>query len=123
LEWASVVLLVSEHEITLSYSQIFIYFLGTGIFVLSGQAAAEYAGPSIIISFIIAGIAALLSALSMSEMSSMMSGSGSVYTYTYVGELMIFFVFSKLNHYLFFALSILAMGGMLKQSIIVKKED
>jgi APA family basic amino acid/polyamine antiporter len=118
-----VVLLVSEHEITLSYSQIFIYFLGTGIFVLSGQAAAEYAGPSIIISFIIAGIAALLSALSMSEMSSMMSGSGSVYTYTYVGELMIFFVFSKLNHYLFFALSILAMGGMLKQSIIVKKED
>jgi len=65
----------------------FVYCLGTGIYVLSGQAAAEYAGPSIIISFIISGIAALLSALSMAEMSTLMSSSGSAYTYTYVGEL------------------------------------
>jgi APA family basic amino acid/polyamine antiporter len=62
------------------------YFLGSGIFVLSGQAAAEYAGPSIIISFIVAGIATFLSALSMSEMSSLIPSSGSVYTYTYVGK-------------------------------------
>jgi len=55
---------------------------------LSGQAAAQYTGPSIIISFIIAGIAALLSALSMSEMSTLMPSSGSAYTYTYVGKLM-----------------------------------
>jgi amino acid transporter len=39
-----------------------------------------------------------LSALSMSEMSSMMSSSGSAYTYTYVGELMIFsFFLNKIN--------------------------
>jgi amino acid transporter len=80
---------VSEIEMLVQYFKAFIFFLGTGIFVLSGQAAAEYAGPSIIISFILAGIVALLSALSMSEMSSVMSSSGSAYTYTYVGKLMI----------------------------------
>ncbi len=69
--------------------------------MLSGQAAAQYAGPSIIISFIIAGIAALLSALSLSEMSAMMSSSGSAYTYTYVGESLSFSFSSKLNQYLF----------------------
>ena len=64
----------------------FFFFSGSGIFVLSGQAAARHAGPSIIISYILGGIAALFTALSMSEMSSMMSSSGSVYTYTYVGK-------------------------------------
>ncbi len=78
------------------YFKAFIFFLGTGIFVLSGQAAAEYAGPSIIISFIIAGVVALLSALSMSEMSSIMSSSGSVYTYAYIGKLL-FCLYSKLK--------------------------
>ncbi len=65
--------------------------------MLSGQAAAQYAGPSIIVSFIIAGIAALLSALSLSEMSAMMSSSGSAYTYIYVGESLSFSFSSKLN--------------------------
>jgi APA family basic amino acid/polyamine antiporter len=68
-----------------------VYYLGTGIFVLSGQAAAQYAGPSIIISFIIAGIVAFLAALSMSEMSSLMPSAGSAYTYAYVGKLLILF--------------------------------
>ncbi len=80
---------MSEIEMLVQYFKAFIFFLGTGIFVLSGQAAAEYAGPSIIISFILAGIVALLSALSMSEMSSLMSSSGSAYSYAYVGKLMI----------------------------------
>ena len=70
----------------------FIYFSGHTIFVLSGQAAGKYAGPSIIISFIIGGILALLSALSMSEMSSIMSSSGSVYTYIYIGKFVILFL-------------------------------
>ncbi|CAF4300696.1 unnamed protein product, partial [Adineta steineri] len=48
-----------------------------------GQAAKEYAGPSVIISFFIAGIVALLAALSFSEMAVMMASSGSAYTYTY----------------------------------------
>jgi amino acid transporter len=62
------------------------YFLGAGIFVLSGQAANKYAGPSVILSFILTGFVALLSALSYSEMSSLMASSGAVYTYTYAGK-------------------------------------
>ncbi len=77
---------MSEIEIKWYLNEL-IYFLGTGIFVLSGQAAAEYAGPSIIVSFVVAGIAALLTTLSMSEMAALMASSGSVYTYTYVGKL------------------------------------
>ncbi|KAH8547543.1 amino acid permease-domain-containing protein [Umbelopsis sp. PMI_123] len=63
--------------------------IGTGIFVLSGHAAAVYAGPAVAISFIIAGIAAAFAALSYSEMASMIPVSGSAYTYTYatMGEI------------------------------------
>ncbi|ORZ00886.1 amino acid permease-domain-containing protein [Syncephalastrum racemosum] len=57
--------------------------IGTGIFVLSGQAAAQNAGPAVTISFIIAGIAAAFAALSYSEMASMIPVSGSAYTYAY----------------------------------------
>jgi APA family basic amino acid/polyamine antiporter len=63
-----------------------IFVSGAGIFDLSGQAAATYAGPSVIISFILAGIVAILSALSFSELAAMMSASGAVYSYTYVGQ-------------------------------------
>ncbi len=90
------VLSVDEAETIIQHLKAYIYLLGSGIFVLSGQGAAQYAGPSIIISFIIAGIIVFLSALSMSEMSSLMSSSGSAYTYTYVGECLIFsFFFSS----------------------------
>ena len=84
---------MSEIEIIITIFKRVHLFLGTGIFVLSGQAAAENAGPSIIIAFIIAGIAALLSALSMAEMSTLMSSCGSAFTYTYVGELTVFSFF------------------------------
>ncbi|KAJ1959020.1 hypothetical protein GGI12_004560 [Dipsacomyces acuminosporus] len=57
--------------------------IGTGIFVLTGVAAADNAGPSIIVSFVIAGIVSGLSAFSYSELSSMVPISGSAYTYTY----------------------------------------
>jgi amino acid transporter len=69
-------------------------FLGMGIFVLSGQAAALYSGPSLIISFIVTGIVALLSAISFSELAAMMSVSAAAYTYTYAGQLLIVFLFS-----------------------------
>ncbi|CAM4956487.1 unnamed protein product [Rotaria socialis] len=59
--------------------------IGAGIFVLSGQAASRYAGPSVIVSFILTGIIALFSALSFSELGAMMPLAGSVYTYTYAG--------------------------------------
>ncbi|KAJ2713414.1 hypothetical protein H4R19_002264 [Coemansia spiralis] len=64
--------------------------IGTGIFVLTGVAAAENAGPAVIVSFIIAGIVSGLSAFSYSELSSMVPISGSAYTYTFatMGEFM-----------------------------------
>ncbi|CAF3347124.1 unnamed protein product [Rotaria sp. Silwood2] len=68
----------------LNWIQLLAIGLGcAGIFVLSGQAAAKYSGPSIIISFIITGVIALLSSLSYAELGAMMPSSGSVYTYTY----------------------------------------
>ncbi|CAF4526069.1 unnamed protein product, partial [Rotaria sp. Silwood1] len=68
--------------------------IGAGIFVLSGHAAAQYSGPSIIISFVITGVISLLSSLSYSELGSMMPSSGSVYTYTYaaLGEYLAWFI-------------------------------
>ncbi|KAJ2359046.1 hypothetical protein IWW50_000198 [Coemansia erecta] len=57
--------------------------VGTGIFVLTGIAAAENAGPAVIVSFLIAGVVSGLSAFSYSEMASMVPISGSAYTYTY----------------------------------------
>ncbi|KAJ1901248.1 hypothetical protein LPJ66_000927 [Kickxella alabastrina] len=64
--------------------------IGTGIFVLTGVAAAENAGPAVIVSFIIAGVISALSAFSYAELASMVPISGSAYTYTYatMGELM-----------------------------------
>jgi len=57
--------------------------IGTGIFVLSGQTAANFAGPAVILSFILAAIVAGLAAFSYAEMSSMVPISGSAYSYTY----------------------------------------
>jgi basic amino acid/polyamine antiporter, APA family len=64
--------------------------IGVGIFVLTGVAAKDFAGPAVTISFILAGTAAALAALSYAEMASMIPVSGSAYTYAYagVGELM-----------------------------------
>lgn len=68
--------------------------IGTGIFVLTGVAAANYAGPAVVISFIISGIAAGLAALSYAELSSMVPAAGSAYTYTYasMGEIIAWLV-------------------------------
>ncbi|KAL7747364.1 hypothetical protein RI367_007267 [Sorochytrium milnesiophthora] len=64
--------------------------IGAGIFVITGKAAAEHAGPAIVLSFVIAGIACAFAGLCYSEMASMIPVSGSAYTYTYttIGELM-----------------------------------
>jgi basic amino acid/polyamine antiporter, APA family len=64
--------------------------IGTGIFVLTGVASATRAGPSITISFIVAGIVSALAALCYAEVSSKIPISGSAYTYTYatLGELL-----------------------------------
>ncbi|MNB77139.1 putative amino acid permease YhdG [compost metagenome] len=64
--------------------------IGTGIFVMTGVAAAEHAGPALVLSFIIAGLACALSALCYSEFASSIPVSGSAYAYSYVafGELL-----------------------------------
>jgi APA family basic amino acid/polyamine antiporter len=57
--------------------------IGTGIFVLTGQAAGRHAGPAVIISMVLAGIVSALAALCYSEFASAVPISGSAYTYGY----------------------------------------
>ncbi len=68
--------------------------IGTGIFVLTGVAAAKYAGPGIMLSFVLSGLACAFAALAYSELSSMVPVTGSAYTFTYVsmGEIVAFAV-------------------------------
>jgi APA family basic amino acid/polyamine antiporter len=57
--------------------------IGTGIFVLTGQAAAAHAGPAIVISMLLAGLASALAGLCYSEFASTVPIAGSAYTYGY----------------------------------------
>jgi APA family basic amino acid/polyamine antiporter len=63
--------------------------IGTGIFVLTGHAAADNAGPAVVLSFVAAGIASGFAGLCYAEMASMIPIAGSAYTYSYatMGEL------------------------------------
>ncbi|MDQ3747356.1 MAG: amino acid permease, partial [Acidobacteriota bacterium] len=63
--------------------------IGTGIFVLVGVAAHERAGPAMMLSFVVAGIACALAALCYAEFASMAPVAGSAYTYAYatLGEI------------------------------------
>ncbi len=58
--------------------------IGTGIFVLTGIAAATQSGPAVVLSFIIAGVASAFAALSYAELAASVGGSGSAYGYSYV---------------------------------------
>src|SRR5216110_689685 len=63
--------------------------IGTGIFVLTGTVAAQNAGPAVILSFVLAGVASVVAALCYSEFASLVPMAGSAYTYGYatLGEL------------------------------------
>jgi APA family basic amino acid/polyamine antiporter len=63
--------------------------IGTGIFVLTGRAAAEFAGPGIMISFVITGTLCALVALAYAELAAAIPVSGSAYSYSYasMGEI------------------------------------
>ena len=63
--------------------------IGTGIFVLTGQAAAAHAGPAVVLSMLVAGVASGLAALCYAEFASSVPVAGSAYTYGYatLGEL------------------------------------
>ena len=63
--------------------------VGAGIFVLTGTAAARYAGPAIILSFVLGGVVCAFVGLCYAELAAMLPVSGSTYSYTYatLGEL------------------------------------
>ena len=57
--------------------------IGTGIFVLTGSAAAQYAGPAIVWSFVLAGVGCVFAGLCYAEFAAMIPIAGSAYTYGY----------------------------------------
>lgn len=86
--------------------------IGAGIFVLTGQAAAKYAGPGIVYSFILAGVACALAGLCYAEFSAMIPISGSAYTYGYatLGEFVAWIIGWDLILEYLFAASTVAVG-------------
>ena len=86
--------------------------VGTGIFVLTGVAAANYSGPALIISFIIAAIACGCAALCYAEFTAMVPVAGSAYTYGYValGEFWAWVIGWDLILEYAFAVSAVAIG-------------
>ena len=86
--------------------------IGAGIFVLTGQAAAQYAGPAIVYSFILSGLACAFAGLCYAEFASMIPLSGSAYTYGYatLGEFIAWIIGWNLILEYLFAASTVAVG-------------
>src|SRR5687767_12015382 len=83
--------------------------IGTGIFVLTGSAAAQYAGPAIVLSFILAGIGCAFAGLCYAEFAAMIPIAGSAYTYGYatLGELVAWIIgWDLILEYLFGAATV-----------------
>ncbi len=86
--------------------------IGAGIFVLTGHAAHDLAGPGIVLSFIIAGVVCAFAALCYAELASMIPVSGSAYTYAYatLGELFAWVIAWDLIIEYLFAASTVSVG-------------
>lgn len=86
--------------------------IGAGIFVLSGQAAAQYAGPAIAVSFIISGLGCLFAGLCYAEFAALIPVAGSAYTYTYatMGEFLAWIIGWDLILEYLFAVPTVAVG-------------
>ena len=100
--------LTARHLILLGIGAV----IGAGIFVLTGQAAANHAGPAIMLSFVLAGFACALAGLCYAEFSAMMPVSGSAYSYSYatLGEFTAWFIGWCLILEYLFASSTVAVG-------------
>lgn len=86
--------------------------VGTGIFVITGTAAAQYAGPGLSISFVISAVLCLFVALCYTEFASMIPISGSAYSYAYttIGEFIAWFIGWNLVLEYIFGASLVAVG-------------
>ncbi|KAF1710470.1 amino acid permease [Pseudoxanthomonas kalamensis DSM 18571] len=86
--------------------------IGAGIFVLTGQAAANHAGPAIMLSFVLAGAACALAGLCYAEFAALLPVSGSAYSYSYatLGEFVAWFIGWCLVLEYLFASSTVAVG-------------
>ena len=100
--------LTARHLVLLGVGAV----IGAGIFVLTGQAAANHAGPAIMLSFVLAGFACALAGLCYAEFASMMPVSGSAYSYSYatLGEFVAWFIGWCLVLEYLFASSTVAVG-------------
>ncbi|QRK08264.1 amino acid permease [Archangium violaceum] len=86
--------------------------IGAGIFVVTGTAAAQHAGPAIILSFVLAGVGCLFAGLCYAEFAAMIPVAGSAYTYGYatLGELVAWIIGWDLILEYLFASSTVAVG-------------
>src|SRR5919109_1375514 len=86
--------------------------VGAGIFVTTGTAAAQYAGPGVVISFVLAGVAAALTAICYAELAAMIPIAGSTYSYAYagLGTFVAWFIGGDLLLESLFAASTVAVG-------------
>src|ERR1700760_2672261 len=86
--------------------------IGTGIFVLTGIAAAEHAGPAVVLAFIVAGFGCIFAGLCYAEFASMVPVAGSAYAYSYatLGEFTAWFVGWNLVLEYLFAAATVAVG-------------
>ena len=86
--------------------------IGTGIFVLTGTAAANYAGPALTISFVISALGCVMAGLCYAEFAAMIPVSGSAYSYSYatLGEFIAWFIGWDLVLEYLFAASTVSVG-------------
>ncbi|TAM26390.1 MAG: amino acid permease [Rhodanobacter sp.] len=100
--------LTAKHLVMLGVGAV----IGAGIFVLTGTAAAQFAGPALVISFMMAGFTCALAGLCYAEFAAMLPVSGSAYSYSYatLGEVVAWFVGWNLVLEYLFAASTVAVG-------------
>ncbi|MDR0519805.1 MAG: amino acid permease [Clostridiales Family XIII bacterium] len=96
--------------------------IGSGIFVITGVAAGDVAGPALVISFLVAGIACLFAALCYAELAAAIPASGSSYTFSYIGigEIFAWFIGWCLTAEYIFACSAISTGWSAYFTMIVE---